>query len=186
MPALPPLTPFAPFEPGRRGVPDPSVVVRPARGDDVDAIGAVAASRGPERRPADGRLEAWLADTARLVVVAERGAGAVVGWAMVGPWSGAGAQAGPHVSALTVHPDHRRCGVGDRLLAALEDWAWPRSDRLWSVVNARNDASLALHRRRGFVAVRRIASYAGMTFEDGWGMLLRAGRPDAAAQEEAT
>lgn len=184
MPALPPLTPFAPFEPWRRGLPDPSVVVRPAGHDDAGAIAAVAATRG--RPPADGRLEAWLADASRLVVVAERGAGAVVGWAMVGPWPAAGAQEGPHVSALTVHPEHRRCGVGDRLLGALEDWAWRRSDRLWSVVNARNDASMSLHRRHGFVAVRRIADYAGMPFDGGWGMLLRAGRPHAATPEEAT
>lgn len=184
MPALPPLAPFVPFEPTRRGTPDPSVVVRAARGDDADAIAEVAASRG--RRPSVGRLEGWLADPERLVVVAEAEAGAVVGWAMVAPWVGAGAQEGPHVSALTVHPAHRRRGVGDRMLGALEDWAWPRSDRLWSVVNARNDASLALHRRHGFVAVRRVASYAGMPFAGGWGMLLRAGRPDAAPQEEAT
>lgn len=184
MPALPPLAPFAPFEPSRRGLPDPSVLVRPARGDDVDAIAEVAASRGA--KPPVGRLGAWLTDQERLVVVAETGPGAVVGWAMVGPWAGAGAQEGPHVSALTVHPAHRRRGVGDRMLGALEDWAWPRSDRLWSVVNARNDASLALHRRHGFVAVRRVTSYAGMPFVGGWGMLLRAGRPDAAPQEEAT
>ncbi len=184
MPALAPLAPFAPFEPSRHGAVDRSVVVRAARDDDTGAILAVAATRG--RQPADGRLEAWLADPSRFVVVAERGAGDVVGWAMVGPWPGEGAQEGPHVSALTVHPEHRRCGVGDRMLGALEDWSWRRSDRLWSVVNARNDASIALHQRHGFVAVRRIAHYAGMPFEGGWGMLLRAGRPHAATAEEET
>lgn len=186
MPALPPFAPFAPYEPGRRGRPDASIAVRVARDEDADAIAVVAASRGPGRGPAAERLEAWLVDAARRVVVAETDVGVVVGWAMAGPWDGAGAQAGPHVSALTVHPEHRRRGVGDRLLGALEDWTWHRSDRLWSVVNARNDASLALHRRHGFVAVRRLASYAGVPFEGGWGMLLRAGRPDAAPREEAT
>ncbi len=169
---------FAVFAPLVRGVPDPSVTVRPARADDADAVAAVAATRGAPGLDVRAGLPVWAADRDRLVVVAEARDG-VVGWAMVGTWGRPGAQAGPHVSALTVHPDHRRRGAGDRLLGTLAEWAWDRSGELWSVVNAENQASIALHRRHGFAAVRRIRDYAGMTFEGGWGVLLRAARPAA-------
>lgn len=167
---------FAVFAPLVRGVLDPSVTVREARADDAVAVAAVAATRGTGGLDVRGGLPAWVADPDRLVVVAEAGAG-VVGWAMAGAWGRPGAQTGPHVCALTVHPDHRRRGAGDRLLGALAAWAWDRSGELWSVVNARNEASIALHRRHGLVPVRRISDYAGMTFEGGWGVLLRGARP---------
>jgi len=42
----------------------------------------------------------------------------------------------------------------------------------WSVVNARNGASLDLHARHGFVEVARAAAFAGITFTGGTGLLL--------------
>ena len=175
---------FAPFEPLARGTRDPAVTVRPARPDDARAVAEVAAARGGEGLDVRSALPGWAVDRARLVVVGEAG-GAVVGWAMVAPWRRPGAEDGPHVSALTVHPAHRRRGVGDRLLGALTDWTWERAVVLWSVVNAGNAASLALHRRHGFATVRAIGSYAGMTFEGGRGVLLRAAPTAAVTEGEA-
>lgn len=173
---------FAVFDPLARGVRDTAVVVRTARVDDAAAVAAVAATRGGPGLDVLGRLPGWVDDPERRVLVAEVG-GAVVGWAMAGPWGSPGAQAGLHVTALTVHPEHRRRGVGDRLLAALTAWAWGRSDQIWSVVNARNEASVALHERRGFVLDRPITDYAGMTFDGGRGVLLRAACPASAVEE---
>ena len=179
------MTVFAPFEPHARGTRDPALEVRPARADDGAAVAEVAATRGAPGLDVRAGLPTWVADPDRLVVVAEAD-GAVVGWAMVAPWTRPGAEAGPHVSALTVHPAHRRRGAGDRMLAALTQWTWDRADVLWSVVNARNEASLALHRRHGFVRVRAVGEYAGVTFDGGRGVLLRVRRREAAADEGAT
>ncbi|GEN80589.1 GNAT family N-acetyltransferase [Actinotalea fermentans] len=173
---------FAVFEPLARGVRDAAVGVRTARADDAAAVAAVAATRGGPGLDVHRRLPGWVDDAERRVLVAEVG-GAVVGWAMAGAWGRPGAQDGPHVTALTVHPEHRRRGVGDQLLAALTGWAWGRSDRMWSVVNARNEASVALHERRGFVLEGWIADYAGMTFDGGRGVLLRAARPADVVEE---
>lgn len=168
---------FAAYDPRGNGVRDAALVVRPARPADAEAVAAVAATRGAPGLDVAGRLPGWLGDPDRLVLVAESG-GAVVGWAMVGAWGRPGARPGPHVSALTVHPEHRRRGAGDRLLAALTTWTWDRGEELWSIVNAGNGASLQLHRRRGFAVVEQIAEYAGVTFDGGCGVLLRAARPD--------
>ena len=98
---------------------------------------------------------------------------------MVAVWSAHDdAPYGHYVSALTVAPEARRRGVGDLMLAHLGSWTWERADRLWSVVNARNAASLVLHIRRGFTEIGRAASYAGVAFEGGEGVLLCASRPE--------
>ena len=64
------------------------------------------------------RIDAWIRDPGRLVVVADRDA-QVVGWAMLAHRVGHDdAPDGWYVSALTVHPDWRRRRIGDRLLTA--------------------------------------------------------------------
>ncbi len=167
-----------------RALAGPSVTVRPARPDDADAVAEVAATRGTPGLDVRGRLPGWVEDVDRLTVVAEVG-GAVVGWAMAGPWGRPGARPGLHVCALTVHPEHRRRGAGEQLVRALQAWTWHRADELWSIVNAGNGPSLALHRGRGFAVVEPITEYAGVTFEGGWGVLLRAARPDAGNEGES-
>jgi phosphinothricin acetyltransferase len=122
------------------------------------------------------RLESWIRDPDRLVVVAERD-GRVVGWAMLAHRIGyVDAPDGWYVSALTVHPDWRRRRIGDRLLSEL--LAWPRASGsvVRSVVNAVNLPSLDLHRRHGFGEVGRAATFAGITFVGGVGVLLAAER----------
>lgn len=169
---------FAPFEQQRRGRCDPDVTIRVATRADAAAVTMVAGCRGPLPVGFAERIAAWADDPARRLIVGELD-GVVVGWGMVAPWTDHDdVPHGQYVSALTVVPEMRRRGVGDRMLSHLCTWTWERDDRLWSVVNARNAAFLALHVRHGFAEVGRAAGCAGITFEGGEGVLLRATRPE--------
>ncbi|GAA4622859.1 GNAT family N-acetyltransferase [Cellulomonas oligotrophica] len=170
------MTLFAEHRPDLRGVPDPALVVRVAAPDDVDAVVSVAATRG-ERAPGfRDQVAAWAQDPARHVLVADR-RGEVVGWAMLARWvDPTDVPDGWYVSALTVHPAWRRRHAGDRLLRALLTCDLAADGPVRSVVNAGNGPSLALHRRHGFVEVRRAATLAGITFVGGTGVLLAADR----------
>ena len=160
---------FAAADPAAHGTPDPAVRVRRATAADVAGLASVAATRGSLPGGFAGRAAAWVTDPGRTVLVADR-AGVVVGWAMLARWSGYDdAPDGTYVSALTVHPARWRTGTGSRLLAALLDRA--RGD-VRSVVNARNTPSLALHERHGFREAGRAATYAGIEFDGGTGVLL--------------
>ncbi len=150
---------FAPFEPDAVRAPDRarSVVVRPARADDAAAVVRVAETRGSQRPGLAGRVAGWTVDPGRCVLVATAAGERddVVGWSMISRWAHDDAPAEPMISALTVHPDWWRRGVGRRLTSGLLAWTWARADRAWSLVNLRNEASLALHAELGFVEVRR-------------------------------
>lgn len=189
---------YAPFE-SRRAQPDGrprtdvSVAVRPATDADVAGIVAVAATRG--ERPAGylERVAGWVADAERGVLVAHSPADGVVGWAMVSRWRHDDVPDGYVISALTVDPGWWRCGIGNGLVGGLLAWTWSRAEHLWSIVNVRNEASLALHRRCGFVEVRRGPGFGGVRFDgvppdQGEGVLLWATRaahhqPDPATKE---
>ncbi|WP_448631750.1 N-acetyltransferase family protein [Cellulomonas soli] len=167
---------FAPFAPQVHGSPDPRVLVRAARLEDVPAIVQVAASRGAVADGFEHRLTSAVGDPGRCVLVAHVGP-TVVGWASVSWWSGHDdVPDGYAVSGLTVAPDWRRRYVGDRLLGAVLDWSWERTTVVRSVVNARNTPSVSLHERHGFMQVTRAAQLAGITFEGGTGILMQVDR----------
>lgn len=167
------MTPFAEYDPKVHGVEDGAVVVRHAGPDDAAAIVAVDATRQPRPAWHLDRVTTELARDDAFHVVAYDG-DQVVGASAVTIWPApADAPAGWYVSGITVVPGWRRRRIGDRMLALeLAD-----VDRLheptWSVVNARNGASLDLHARHGFVEVTRAATFAGITFSGGTGVLLR-------------
>lgn len=163
---------FAETDTAAHGRVDRSVTVRAARPADVDGIATVAATRGPLPDGFRARVAAWTQDPGRTVLVAERD-GVVAGWAVLARWSGYDdVPDGWYVSALTVHPDRRRTGAGTRLLARLLARADGEGAPVRSVVNARNVPSLALHARHGFGEVGRAATYAGISFDGGTGVLL--------------
>ena len=191
---------YAPVEP--RPVhrpPAPPVAIRVAAPDDVAGIVSVAATRGEQPADLPERVVRWLADDARLVLVAVPEHGTheqpheqpdeqpdearrdVVGWGMVARWAPDDAPHGHVVSALTVHPRWWRRGIGARLLGELQAWTWDRADELWSIVNVRNEASVDLHLRAGFVEVARAAAFGGVQFDGGEGLLLRASAPGRSA-----
>jgi aminoglycoside 6'-N-acetyltransferase I len=165
-------------------------VIRPADPTDVPGILAADLESG-RSAPADARrftigIGAAIADPARLVVVAEAqdalnadGGSGVVGWAKTHYWDYADGLAlpGHYLGGVTVLPDSRRQGIATALSCARLQWIWERADRAWYVVNARNEASLALHRKWGFREVARAPAFHSVTFDGGEGVLLRAARP---------
>ncbi|MDR6988510.1 ribosomal protein S18 acetylase RimI-like enzyme [Paenarthrobacter nitroguajacolicus] len=167
-------------------------VIRPAVAADLPGIGAVdlAAARSSSAdapRFAES-VRVAIADPARLVLVAETpgdngmdGGSAVVGWAKTHYWDyGDGqAPAGHYLGGVTVLPDFRRRGLATELTAGRLDWIWARAESAWYVVNARNEASLALHRAWGFREVARGPAFHTVTFDGGEGVLLTAARPRA-------
>lgn len=168
---------FAPFEPHVRGRTDPGVTIRVATRADQAAVSTVAGCRGPLPPGFAERVAAWVDDPGRRLVVGELD-GVVVGWGMVAHWDHDDVPRGHYVSALTVIPEARRRGVAGGMLAELCGWTWERDDVVRSVVNARNEASLAVHVRFGFTEVGRAAAYCGIRFEGGEGVLLRAVRSE--------
>lgn len=163
---------FAEYHPEVRGTKDRSVSVRAATPEDIDAIVALEAARQPRPDDHRERVAARLARADALTVVAESG-DQLVGTSAVMVWPAhTDSPEGWYVSGITVVPGWRRRLVADRMLA-LELRHVDRLDEpTWSVVNATNHASLALHARHGFTEVRRGPSFAGITFTGGVGVLL--------------
>jgi len=81
---------------------------------------------------------------------------------------------GWYLSGVIVTPADRRRGIGRRLTAARLDWIAERDTCAYYFVNARNLASIDLHREFGFVEVTRDFAYPGASFEGGLGILFRA------------
>lgn len=128
-----------------------------------------------------GMVEEHLGAAARLIerlpvlLMAEKD-GAAVGWCGIQKHS-IFPDAEPEwlVAGLTVLPEQRRRGIAMRLLRDVLDataGAAP-GEPIFSVINAQNPASVDLHIRLGFVEVARAATFAGITFTGGEGVLLR-------------
>ncbi|MCD4852387.1 GNAT family N-acetyltransferase [Arthrobacter sp. AK01] len=164
--------------------------IRPADPSDVAGILAADLAAGrtssaDAERFAAG-ISAAVADPARLVVVAEahddanaEGGSGVVGWAKTHFWDYPDglALAGHYLGGVTVRPDFRRRGLAAELTAVRLGWIWEQAEEAWYVVNARNEASLALHRKWGFREVARGGGFHTVTFDGGEGVLLMAARP---------
>ncbi|SEG88936.1 Acetyltransferase (GNAT) family protein [Actinacidiphila yanglinensis] len=54
------------------------------------------------------------------------------------------------VNAVYLVPEARGSGLADRLFAAVQDWAWQRTDRLHLWVHEKNPRAEAFYRRMGF------------------------------------
>ena len=149
---------------------DETIRIRPAADADLDGITAIyneviatstAVFRDDPVTVAERR--AWLADRrARgFPVLVARDADRVAGFGSFGdfrPWPGyrTTVEHTVHVSS-----EHRRRGIGGRLVAALIDEA--RAGGLHAMIAgvvSTNEASLALHRRLGFAEVGRLPEVA--------------------------
>jgi aminoglycoside 6'-N-acetyltransferase I len=73
----------------------------------------------------------------------------------------------------------RRRGLGDALTVARLGWVQQRANEVWYFANARNQASIDLHSKYGFVEVTRDFTAAGVTFDNGigTGILFRCPQP---------
>lgn len=168
---------FAVYEPEATGERLP-VTVRPALADDVEAMTDIGLRAGRPVRP-DAYLRA-LDDERRCVLVATADLAGiesqVVGWAQTSHRTVVTdpAPAGHYLAGVTVDPRLRRRGVATALTRARLEWVAGRAMEAFFVVNARNLASIALHRPWRFAEVARGPRLAGVTFEGGVGLLLRA------------
>jgi ribosomal protein S18 acetylase RimI-like enzyme len=81
------------------------------------------------------------------------------------------APAGYYLGGVLVDPSARRFGVGRALTVARMEWVRERADELWYFANARNQASLSMHKELGFEEVSRRFTFPGVTFEGGEGVL---------------
>jgi len=151
------------------------VRVRRAAARDVEAAVALAVEAAPERGPEAWRtvLEEERQHLERLLLVAETD-GAVVGYARASLLDElAGAPRGYYLTGVFVRPGSRRGGVGAALTEARLRWIAQRTDEAWFFANARNVASIELHRRFGFEEVTRDFAVPGVRFDGGEGVLFR-------------
>lgn len=120
-------------------------------------------------------ITAAIDDENSILVVAESG-GRVVGWAKTQffPEPAGPAPAGHYLMGVTVAPVHRRQGVASALLSARMRWIQQRESVVFYFTNAQNHASIALHRRAGFLECGRGPLFRGVPFEAGEGILFSA------------
>src|SRR4051794_28321415 len=149
--------------------------VRRAAAPDLEAVVALAVEAAPVRGGDAWRalLEEERRHPERLLVVAE--GEEVVGYGRASLLDDlTGAPRGYYLTGVFVRPASRRAGVGAELTAARLRWIAERADEAWFVANARNAASIELHRRFGFEEVTRDFAIPGVEFDRGEGILLRA------------
>jgi ribosomal protein S18 acetylase RimI-like enzyme len=79
---------------------------------------------------------------------------------------------GYYLVGLIVRAELRRRGIGLALTQDRLDWIRGRAAEAWFFANARNSASIELHRRLGFAEAARSFSYPGVTFSGGEGILF--------------
>lgn len=171
---------FALYEPEIRGRRAERILVRQARPGDVTDIVALAGTRGPLPDTFEDSIRKRFGDPGACVLLAVVPENDAAGWAMVARWpEHDDCPEGFYVSALTVAPSCRRRGVGERLLGELMAWTAARSTALGSVINVRNQASIVLHEKLGFVEIARGAGFGGITFDGGLGLRLTAGPLDS-------
>lgn len=158
----------------------PPYVIRHGEEADIERCVALALLAAPERSAIEWR-DSFLRDVENPehhLVVAE-GRGGIIGYGrarlfepeLEGP---AGtAPRGYYLTGVFVGPNQRRDGIGTALTQSRLDWISEYADDAWFFVNARNTASIELHRRFGFEEVTRRFSFPGLTFDGGEGILFR-------------
>jgi ribosomal-protein-alanine N-acetyltransferase len=155
-------------------------VIAAATPADLDAIADIERHSFPTPWPR-ATFEAELSRQGARLVVARGARGAIVGFCnywIVDPGpkgrtqDDSGAEGELHVHAIATHPDHRRAGIGGRLLAHALDEARARGcTRATLEVRRGNAPAIALYQRAGFRGVHVRARYYGDNGEDALVML---------------
>jgi ribosomal protein S18 acetylase RimI-like enzyme len=148
---------------------------------DIERCVALAVLAAPERSSSEWResLGRDVDSLEHLLVVGET-AGAIVGYGRArlfepAPDSPADtAPCGYYLTGVFVVPGERGAGLGTALTRARLDWIGELANEAWYFANARNTASIELHRRLGFEEISRRFSFPGLTFDGGEGILFRA------------
>ena len=177
---------FEPYErqrvPADMPAPLADLQIRLAVPDDVWQLCAIDAERqGSDPADLFPLIERSVAtvNPERLTLVAEHDH-TVVGFGRAGyfrPADDAPANVAPcgwYLAGLVVAAQHRRRGAGRVLTRARLGWIAKRDDQAFYFANARNLASIDLHREFGFAEVTRDFSFPGASFEGGVGILFGA------------
>ena len=159
------------------------LLIRTALPSDVAALAGIEAAReGGEPAAHAAKLEKLLASSAagQARVLAAQHGSRLVGIAKITrftppPDSPSNiAPAGWYLSGVIVAKDYRRRGIGRRLTQARLNWIAERDRAAYYFSNARNNASIDLHRAFGFVELTRDFTFPGASFEGGAGILFKA------------
>ena len=140
------------------------MVIREAQASDGDAWARLRADLWPDCTLERHRLEiAQLTRSAGVVALAVR-AGEPIGFAEVSirvdHVEGTSSAPVPYLEGWYVAPAHRGRGIGTALLEFIEGWARMRGYReIASDTEIDNEASILLHRRRGFAEVGRTVHF---------------------------
>ncbi|GAA2983217.1 ribosomal protein S18 acetylase RimI-like enzyme [Microbacterium terrae] len=150
------------------------MIIRHAHPDDLPGINAVHEACG--RSPWDSRV--LDEDPDHCVVVA------VVDDTIVGAGKThhqmdavAPAPAGYYLGGVSVHPDHRRRGIGHALTRARIDWIWQRSDTVLYFTDDHNVASQRMHAGFGFEEIARAPALLDARADGEYLVLFRAQHP---------
>jgi len=154
--------------------------IRHGNSDDLEQCVALALVAAPKQRDVEwsDSLRRDVESPDRCLVVAESG-GSIIGYGrarLFEPEPQARANAAPrgyYLTGIFVDPSQRRGGIGDALTCTRLEWIGERAADAWFFANARNTASIELHRRFGFEEVTRDFSFPGLTFDGGSGILFR-------------
>jgi len=176
---------FEPYRPELQEHPPivEGLAIRAATTADVAELAAIEAAReGGEPAEYAAKLEKLLAGSAvgKARVLAAQHGPRLVGIAKITRFtpppdpSPNMAPAGWYLSGVIVAEDYRRRGIGRRLTQARLNWIAERDRAAYYFSNARNRASIDLHRAFGFVELTRDFTFPGAWFEGGAGILFKA------------
>ena len=177
---------FAPYAPKRVGELVTSLPagfgVRPCTAHDLAAIASIVAQRSSTTFESclKSVQEQFRTDTecGNLTLTAAI-AGTVVGFGrarrLEAPTDGAGAvSSGWYLLGVIVKPEFRRRGIASELIRLRLAWIGTRADVAFYFANSLNLATIDLHRKFGFVEVRRPFAFPGAQFSGGGvGVLFR-------------
>ncbi|MGD0111281.1 MAG: ribosomal protein S18-alanine N-acetyltransferase [Armatimonadota bacterium] len=153
-----------------------SVTIEPMQRRDVETVREIDHLSFPSSWSAESYLRD-LRNRSSFYIVA-RLSGEVIGYA--GMWLIADEA---HISTLAVHPDRRRCGIGQRLLTHLIAVARDRgAAEITLEVREANIAARALYGKFGFMSKGLIPNYYGDTGENA--IVMSLGRGNAEPVEE--
>ena len=182
---------FAAYEPERPSAERAVPTIAPLRPSDVGECAALAAAREGDDMARWAEVFRRRAEADPVTTFVARVDGEIAGFGAVGWLDNAEADGARRVppgwflTGLVVAPAWRRRGIGAALTAHRLDWVRGRAEVVYYFANARNGATIDLHRRLGFEEVTREFAIPGVAFDGGVGVLFRARPRGAEASRSA-